>query len=88
MQAFEKIRSQVDAIIEKNLVRDGVPAKPYEIGTVPNLFSLIPMAQSSHKPVFELIAKDGVVGAHFAKVKDAKEIFGKVAVGLAGRISQ
>lgn len=86
VQAFEAIRSQVDSVIDRNLVKDGMPPHPYELGTVPNLFSLIPMAQSNHKPVFELTGADGVVGAHFAKVKDAKRIFGEVADALLERV--
>jgi len=47
----------------------------YEIGTIPNLYSLIPMSQTAHKPIFSLKAKDGVRGAHFNKVRDAEAIF-------------
>lgn len=83
--AYETIRKQIDGIIEDSF-SGRVTAKPYEIGTVPNLFSLIPMSQSKNKPVFELSAGDGIVGAHFAKVKDAKQIFGAVARNLVGRL--
>ncbi|MGU3392244.1 ParA family protein [Sphingomonas sp. M1A8_2b] len=86
VQAYETIRSQIDAIIDSSFPASARPAKPYEMGTVPNLFSLIPMSQSNHKPIFELQAKDGVVGAHFQKVKDAKEIFAEVADELVKRI--
>lgn len=86
VKSFEEIRSQIDGVIEDNLLEGDTPRKPFEIGTVPNLFSLVPMSQSNHKPVFELLASDGVVGAHFAKVKDAKKIFGDVAKKLAERI--
>ena len=59
----------------------------YEIGTIPNLYSLIPMSQTAHKPIFALKAKDGVRGAHFSKVKDAETIFKKVANQLLKNIS-
>jgi cellulose biosynthesis protein BcsQ len=85
VQAYETIRRQIDEIIEKSFDERPIK-KPYEIGTVPNLFSLIPMSQSKNKPVFELSAADGIVGAHFAKVKDAKQIFGTVARNLVDRI--
>lgn len=88
VQAFENIRSQIDGVIERSLANGNVPERPYEMGTVPNLFSLIPMSQKKHKPVFELAGKDGVVGAHFAKVKDAEKIFGKVADELLDRIEE
>jgi cellulose biosynthesis protein BcsQ len=76
VNAYERIRTDIDDVIAKNF-----PSNPEaaEIGTVPNLFSLVPMSQSSHKPVFGLQASDGVVGAHFSKVKESSEIFGDVA---------
>lgn len=84
--AYEKIRDKIDEkIIASGLAKDW-PAVPFELGTVPNLFSLIPMSQTSNKPVFSLVTNDGVVGAHFAKVKDAKEIFGTVSNELLKRI--
>lgn len=85
VQAYENIRGRIDKIIEKSFPAGSRPSKPYEMGTVPNLFSLIPMSQSSHKPIFELLARDGVVGAHFQKVKDSRDIFSFVASELLKR---
>lgn len=84
--AYETIRARIDKVIEEHLLENGYPQAPFEIGTVPNLFSLIPMSQNTNTPVFELTSSDGVVGAHFAKVKDAKEIFESVADELLRRI--
>lgn len=87
VSAYENIRANIDEIIKKCGLDKAIPGQPYEIGTVPNLFSLIPMSQSSNKPVFQLLARDGVVGAHFAKVKDAEKIFGDVTNALLERIT-
>lgn len=86
VKAYEEIRSQIDHVITECGLDEGIPDTPFEIGTVPNLFSLIPMSQSNNKPVFELKSADGVVGAHFAKVKDATEIFATVTKNLLDRI--
>lgn len=86
VQAYERIRQKIDDVIEDHLAEGGYPPEPYEIGTVPNLFSLIPMSQSRHKPVFELTSGDGIVGAHFAKVQDAKKIFKAVVDQLLKRL--
>ncbi|KDA03218.1 phage-related regulatory protein [Hyphomonas oceanitis SCH89] len=82
VNAYEKIQSRIDSVIDECFTDQELVEPPYKIGTVPNLFSLIPMSQSSHKPVFELLGKDGVVGAHFAKVQDSKKTFGRVAKQL------
>lgn len=88
VQAYERIRAQIDGIIEVNGLADALEPIKYEIGTVPNLFSLIPMSQSHHTPVFDLTAADGVVGAHFSKVKEAKVIFAQVANSLVDRVNK
>jgi hypothetical protein len=85
--AYDKIDSQIDDVIKEYLVEGDFPPQPYKIGTVPNLFSLVPMSQSNNSPIFELTGADGVVGAHFAKVKDAKKIFGDVSKELLRRIN-
>jgi len=87
VKAYEAIRAEIDGVITECGLYRSVRARPYEIGTVPNLFSLIPMSQSHNKPVFELKANDGVVGAHFAKVKDADEIYGSVTSNILGRMN-
>lgn len=86
VNAYENIRSQIDGIIDQHIVALKIDEKPYEIGTVPNLFSLIPMSQSKNTPVFQLQSKDGVVGAHFSKVREAEEIFKSVTYELIERV--
>lgn len=85
VKAYDRIMKKIPETIEKNFVA-GLGAveteKSYEIGSIPNLHSLIPMSQMAHKPVFELKAKDGVRGAHFNKVRDAGEIFENVSERL------
>ena len=87
VQAYESIRKRIDSVIDSSFPKDARPSKPYELGTVPNLFSLIPMSQSSHKPIFELTGRDGVVGAHFQKVRDARKIFRETSSELLKRTS-
>lgn len=36
------------------------------------------MSQTAHKPIFELTNVDGVVGAHYQKVKDYEELMKKI----------
>ncbi len=86
VSAYENIRKQIDDIIKLNIQDDDSPNRPFEIGTVQNLFSLVPMSQSNNKPVFRLQAKDGVVGAHFQKVKDAHDVFGSVSEKIYQRL--
>lgn len=82
VRAYEKIMRDIPAAISRGIV---VPSQPepedmdYQLGEIPNLHSLIPMSQTNRKPVFALRSADGVVGAHFSKVSDAKKIFSGIA---------
>ncbi len=86
VKSFDEIIKQIDGQIDENFKGDLLPPQPYKIGSIPNLHSLVPMSQSRRKPIFALLAADGVVGAHFAKIKEAKEVFGQVADGIRERV--
>ena len=63
-------------------IQSEFPEIDYNLGTVPNLHSLVPMSQTSRKPIYSLRARDGVRGAHFTKVRDSKDIFERVAKNI------
>lgn len=58
------------------------------LGQVPSLSSLVPMSQLAKAPIFELGRLDGVVGAHFAAVDDARLIYDGIAKRLLERLKQ
>jgi hypothetical protein len=87
--AYEAIMKRIPKTIRTYFVdklQSEKGAIKYEIGSIPNLYSLIPMAQTAHKPIFTLRAKDGVRGAHFNKVRDARDIFEAVTSQLLSNI--
>lgn len=89
--AYESILRKIPKTIKSNFVEKFESSDSgikYEIGRIPNLYSLIPMSQTARKPVFQLKAKDGVRGAHFNKVKDAEDIFQKVADQLVQNVEE
>ncbi len=83
--AYERIMKKMPSTIKREIIsklQSNFSNIDYLLGTVPNLHSLVPMSQTSRKPIFELKAADGVRGAHFAKVRDAEGIFKSIAAGL------
>lgn len=70
VKAFERIMSRVPEVIADNLPTGRLSLSDLNLGSIPTLNSLVPLSQTSRKPIFELQAKDGVVGAHFSKVKE------------------
>ena len=67
---LQRIPDEIENCIIKRINRDNSSSEKYKIGSIPNFYSLVPMSQTSHKPIFELSNVDGVVGAHYQKVKD------------------
>jgi cellulose biosynthesis protein BcsQ len=62
------------------------PALDTHLGDVPNLYSLIPLAQSANAPIIALKAKDGLVGSQFSQAAVYKQIIGSLANEIARRI--
>ncbi|QRM55738.1 AAA family ATPase [Sinorhizobium sp. BG8] len=82
VHSYERIMKQIPKVVSKNFVEKLSAKKTdieYRLGTIPNLHSLVPMSQTARKPIFLLKSKDGVRGAHFSKVEDAKNLFDGIA---------
>lgn len=84
VKAYERILKKLPQVIGSDLLKEyeGIePAqvKKYLLGSIPYFHSLVPLSQTSNKPIFELKGTDGVVGAHFAKVAEFEEVIGEVA---------
>ncbi len=58
-----------------------------DLGQFPSLYSLVPMSQTAHAPIFELGSSDGVVGAHFAKVDESGVMFEQIADRVISRLA-
>lgn len=86
VQAYEKILQTIPDKIQEYLIikvnLDQNSRIKYNIGSIPNFYSLIPMSQTSHKPVFALTNIDGVVGAHYQKVKEYEILMKEIAENI------
>jgi cellulose biosynthesis protein BcsQ len=91
VKAYENIIKKIPAAIDKSLIKgfngDQTDSR-YELGEIPYLQSIVPLSQSAAKPIFGLKAEDGVVGAHFAKVKDFESLIGVVAEQLIAKCEE
>lgn len=77
VKAYDEIISQIPDKI-KHLLSGyyplGMTDAELRVGEVPNFNSLVPMSQSSHKAIFLMDNKDGVVGSQFSKVDEYEEL--------------
>ncbi|BEN69989.1 ParA family protein [Serratia marcescens] len=58
------------------------------LGEIPTLSSVVPLSQQAHAPIFELSAKDGIVGSQYTRVSEAAEFFHKIASNLLERLEE
>lgn len=82
VKAYDQIMSKIPSSIQKGILNQHQPEPDdinYELGTIPNLQSLIPLSQTHRKPIFSLKSADGIVGSHFARVTDSHKIFRHIA---------
>lgn len=86
VKAFERIMKRVPAAFEDHFEFGDVSAEAMHLGSIPTLHSLVPLSQTSRKPIFALGASDGVVGAHFTKVREYKQIIEGIADGLLANV--
>lgn len=67
-QAFERVLSNIPAEIEASLGKftaDHLDQETVKLGDVPNMYSLIPLAQSVNAPIARLKASDGLAGGAY-----------------------
>ncbi len=88
VNAYEKISKRIPSKIKSELTQKYADTSDLDmvLGEVEHLHSLVPMSQTSKAPIFQLKARDGVVGAHFSKVEEARKIFGKISRNLLKNI--
>ena len=76
VNAYEKIIKKIPTTIKKELssFNPNNDSLTFKLGEIPSLHSLVPLSQNANTPIFCLQAKDGVVGAHFNKVRDYEQV--------------
>ncbi len=88
VKAYDKIIKKVGPAIKKEIVAklNSPSVLDYKLGSIPNLNSIIPLSQNANAPIFDLKASDGVVGAHFEKVKEARVLMQMLASALENNL--
>ena len=88
--AYEKIIKKTAPAIRKHLVlgiNNGFEMD-YKLGEIPYFHSLVPMSQTNAKPIFDLKSADGIVGAHFEKVRQFDTVITAICDKLLNNIGE
>lgn len=89
--AYENIIKNIPSYIGNNLKSlflDGLDIKDLDLGDIPYLYSLTPLAQTNNSPIFELKRKDGVVGNQINQVSQYKEIIESICTKILRNIGE
>lgn len=86
IEAYDRHRREIPErarrLIELSRLSSGL-----ELGTVPNMFSMIPLAQSQHAPIADLGREDGLRGAQFSQqeryAEQLEQIFDEISERVA-----
>ena len=91
VKAYERWVARIPSVYATEVLDCAAPepgataADPNRIGLVKHYRSLMPMAQEARKPMFDLKAADGAIGAHASTVLEARRNFKDLAFELARR---
>lgn len=86
--SYDKIIQQFPADVQRLEDEFGLgDSATVDLGQFPSLYSLVPMSQTAHAPIFALGSSDGVVGAHFAKVDESGAMFEQIAERVMSRLA-
>ena len=85
---MDRIPSEYDAGVIKPLKTAGIepPSGPPEIGSLPNFYSLVPIAQGANKAVFELGGAEAR-GAQYTRAQDTRGTFAAIGQEIVRRVN-
>jgi chromosome partitioning protein len=91
-QGWRIFGSQVEQSIQANIVDKLRPldqvmewSEPgFDLGSIPNLHSLVPYSQQARLPIFDCTGKNGLKGAHIAKARDSRDLYNVMTDTLIG----
>lgn len=87
--AFEDILAQIPGVVRDSLgsfFKDGLTLGEAHLGDIPNLFSLVPLAQSAHAPITTLQSQDGLAGGQYKQQEAYAEFIETVGNRLADNV--
>ncbi len=86
-KAYERIIQDIPGEIQNYLQSfNSISNTDPHLGDVPNLYSLIPLAQSVNAPIVALGSGDGLVGNQYSQARNYKGIIGDLAESILARV--
>jgi cellulose biosynthesis protein BcsQ len=84
--AYDKYKGQIPLKASDLAANLHSSAEALELGIVPYMFSMVPLAQAAHAPIRGLVASDGLNGAQFNQQKRYAKKLAEIGDRLAKRL--
>jgi cellulose biosynthesis protein BcsQ len=82
VKSYDEIMNKIPETVRAAMVDfmpDGLKNDDVELGHIPYLYSLIPMAQAAKAPMHSLEFKDGVIGSQYGQVKEFNRLMSDIS---------
>ncbi|MFY7865521.1 ParA family protein [Roseateles sp.] len=91
VKSYDEIMKQIPGTVQetmRDLVGGGLDLNDLELGHIPYLYSLVPMAQAAKAPMHALEYSDGVIGNQYGQVKDFKKLMSEISQKLLSNLEK
>ncbi|ENE1253171.1 AAA family ATPase [Stenotrophomonas maltophilia] len=89
VKSYDQIMREIPGTVDDAMTflrAHKLESKDLELGHIPNLFSLVPMAQSAKSPIHKLNSADGVIGSQYAQVESYTRTLSAVCLKLLNNL--
>lgn len=90
LNAYDRYKRQIPTKAKRLAAAVGTPARltdVLDLGIVPHMFAMVPLAQAHHAPIASLTQADGLRGAQFSQQSRYAEKLDEIGHRLAARLS-
>jgi len=91
VKSYDEIMKRIPGTVQaamKDLLGADLKTEDVELGHIPYLYSLVPMAQAAKAPMHALEYSDGVVGNQYGQVKDFQVLMSTISDKLLANLEQ
>lgn len=84
--AYEALLNRIPAEVDETIAKlkpPHLPASDLRLGDVPNLYSLIPLAQDVNSPIAGLTSRDGITGGQYPQQREYASLMDQLGADLA-----
>ena len=82
VKSYDEIMKRIPGTVQSSmseLFPSGFDLPKLELGHIPYLYSLVPMAQAAKTPMHALTSGDGVIGSQYGQVKDFSALMSQIS---------